>query len=76
METIIRAIAAHRFTTSSEAELQDAIEGVLERECFAFDRGLRDPNAAIVESIATDAVKRLAESYLQQRGLSLPGKVA
>lgn len=31
---------------------------------------------AIVESIATDAVKRLAESYLQQRGLSLPGKVA
>lgn len=38
--------------------------------------GLRDPNAAIVESIATDAVKRLAESYLQQRGLSLPGKVA
>lgn len=38
--------------------------------------GLRNPNAELVESIATDAVKRLAESYLKQRGLSVPGRAA
>lgn len=30
---------------------------------------IRDPDAALVESIATDAVKRLAEEFLRQRGL-------
>lgn len=38
--------------------------------------GLRDPDGAIVESIATDAVKQLAASYLRQRGLSVPGEAA
>lgn len=41
METIIRAIERYRFMTSSEAELQDAIESVLERERFVFDREVR-----------------------------------
>lgn len=37
---------------------------------------VRDPNADIVESIATDAVKQMAESYLKQRGMSVPGEAA
>lgn len=37
---------------------------------------VRDPNAALVESIAVDAVKQMAESYLRQRGVAIPGEAA
>lgn len=38
--------------------------------------GVRDPNAQLVESVKTDAIKMLAEGYLRQRGLDVPGKKA
>lgn len=38
--------------------------------------GLRDPHASIVETVKDDALRTLAESYLRQRGLPLPGEAA
>lgn len=35
--------------------------------------GIRDPNAALLESTKTDALRTLAESFLRQRGLEVPG---